>query len=60
MTAKIGRPLSDKPKTNQITIRLDDEGICLLEKCCDISKQSKSDVLRKGLDLYAQQFIKSE
>ncbi len=60
MTAKMGRPLSDKPKARQITIRLDEEGTALLEKCCDITKESKSEVLRKGLDLYSQQIIKSE
>lgn len=58
MSKKMGRPLSDNPKTKQITIRLDEEGNQLLEKCCEITQESKSDVLRKGLDLYSQQIIK--
>lgn len=60
MSAKMGRPLSDKPKARQITIRLDEEGTRLLEKCCEETNQTKSQVLRKGLDLYSQQIIKSE
>ena len=54
----MGRPLSDNPKARQITIRLDEEGTALLEKCCELTNQSKSTVLRKGLDLYSQQVIK--
>lgn len=60
MSKKMGRPLSDNPKARQITIRLDEEGTRLLEKCCEITQESKSTVLRKGLDLYSQQVIKSE
>ncbi len=60
MSKKMGRPLSDNPKAKQITIRLDEEGNQLLEKCCEITNQNKSQVLRKGLDLYSQQVIKSE
>lgn len=60
MSAKMGRPLSDKPKARQITIRLDEEGTLLLEKCCEKTNQTKSQILRKGLDLYSQQIIKSE
>lgn len=60
MSVKMGRPLSDNPKARQITIRLDNEGIRLLEKCCELTNLSKSEILRQGLDLYFQQLIKSE
>lgn len=60
MSTKMGRPLSDNPKAKQITIRLDEEGNQLLEQCCEKTNQTKSQVLRKGLDLYSQQIIKSE
>lgn len=60
MSKKMGRPLSDNPKARQITIRLDEEGTQLLEECCKKTNQTKSQVLRKGLDLYLKQIIKSE
>lgn len=60
MSKKMGRPLSDNPKARQITIRLDEEESRLLEKCCEKTNLTKSQVLRKGLDLYSQQIIKSE
>lgn len=58
MSMKMGRPPSDNPKTKQITIRLDEEGNQLLNQCCEKTNQTKSQVLRKGLDLYSQQIIK--
>lgn len=58
MSVKMGRPLSDNPKAKQVTIRLDEEGNQILEQCCAKTNQTKSQVLRKGLDLYSQQIIK--
>ena len=41
MSKKMWWPLSDNPKTRQITIRLDEEGSKLLEKCCKITQVSR-------------------
>lgn len=60
MSTKMGRPLSENPKSKQITIRLDSDGVDLLEKCCEKTNQTKSQVLRNGLDLYSQQIMESE
>ena len=41
MSKKMWWPLSDNPKTRQITIRLDEEGSNLLEKYCKITQVSR-------------------
>lgn len=51
MSKKMGRPLSDNPKAKQITILLDKEDKQLWEQCCKKTNQTKSQILKKGLDL---------
>ena len=51
--SKIGRPLSDNPKSRIVSIRLDTEGCKILEYCCNKSKKTKSQVIRESLDLYS-------
>lgn len=54
----MGRPLSDKPKSTQVSVRFDDEGIDLLTECCEKTNKPKSHVLREGLELFADKFIR--
>lgn len=49
--AKMGRPLSDNPKSVKLTIRIENE---IDKKLSDYSKKNnitKTDVIRKGIDM---------
>lgn len=48
---KMGRPPAENPKSKTLRIRVDDETIQTLEDCSKALKTSKSDVVRKGIDL---------
>lgn len=50
MAKKIGRP-TDSPATNQLRIRLTDDELRKLNVCSETLGMSKSDVVRKGIDL---------
>lgn len=58
MSTRMGRPLSDKPKSTQVSVRFDDEGIKLLTECCEKTNMLKSHILREGLELFADKFIR--
>lgn len=60
MSTKMGRPLSDNPKGKRIGVRLDDNTLSTLERCCEELNQSKSDVIRAGINLVAEKLSKSE
>ena len=60
MSAKMGRPLSDNPMGKRIGVRLDDATLNTLEKCCEKLNQSKSEVIRIGINLVAEKLSKSE
>ncbi len=45
---KMGRP-TDSPKTNNYRIRMTDEELSKLEKCCQKTGLSKADVIRLGI-----------
>ncbi len=51
MTPKIGRPKSNNPKNIRLEIRLDKETNELLENCSKILNLTKTDVIKKGIDL---------
>lgn len=55
MPKKMGRPLSDNPKSYKITVRIDEETNNLLNECCEKLDKNKADVLRLGLN-----FVKSK
>lgn len=60
MSTKMGRPLSDNPKGKRIGVRLDDNTADTLDKCCEKLNQSKSEVIRTGINLVAEKLSKSE
>lgn len=45
----MGRP-TENPKTNNYRIRMTDEELLKLEKCCEQTGLSKADVIRLGID----------
>lgn len=60
MSAKMGRPLSDNPKGKRIGVRLDNNTLNTLDECCEKLNQSKSDIIRTGINLVADKLSKSE
>ena len=46
---KMGRP-TDSVKDSTIRARMNEETVRRLDKCCEVLKTSRSDVLRKGID----------
>ena len=47
----IGRPKSDKPKSNRFSIRLDDETEQKLEMYCNEHRITKGEAIRQGIHL---------
>lgn len=58
MSPKIGRPKSDSPKDTMLRVRLDEAYCQKLELCATKLNLSKSDVVRRGIDLVAQSIEK--
>lgn len=50
MAKKQGRP-TDNPATNQLRIRLTDNELEKLNECCDILGTTKTDIVRRGIDI---------
>lgn len=51
MSAKMGRPKSDNPKNIRLEIRLDKDTNEKLENCSNELNLTKTDVIKKGIDL---------
>lgn len=51
MPKKMGRPPSDDPLTDRIFIRVSKETQAKLNACTQTLKMTRSDVVRKGIDL---------
>lgn len=51
MSPNIGRPKSESPKDTMFRVRLDEAYREKLERCAEALKLSKSEVVRKGIDL---------
>ncbi|KOP68472.1 CopG family transcriptional regulator [Bacillus sp. FJAT-18019] len=47
---KIGRPLSDKPKSRTIEIRVDEETMSKLDASAEKLKTTRSAIVRKGIE----------
>ncbi|MEK3838079.1 MULTISPECIES: CopG family transcriptional regulator [unclassified Paenibacillus] len=47
---KMGRPLSDNPKSKKIEIRVDQEILSKLDACTEKLQTTRSDVIRKGIE----------
>lgn len=51
MSPRTGRPKSDRPKSNDIKVRLDDKMHGKLLNYCEKNHISKAEAIRKGIDL---------
>lgn len=49
MVAKKGRPASECPKDFMLRVRLDKETLSQLDECCEATGESRSVVVRKGI-----------
>lgn len=54
---KMGRPTTN-PRTNQLRIRLSDNELQLLEKCCAETCMNKTEVVIKGIELVYSEITK--
>lgn len=55
MSPRTGRPKAEKPKANDVKVRLDDETHEKLLKYCEIHKITKAEAIRKGIHLVLQE-----
>ena len=55
MSPRTGRPKSDNPKSDRITIRFDNEHSQIIQKYCEQEKVEKAEAIRRGI-----QKLKSE
>ncbi len=49
MTPKIGRPPIENPKSERITVRLDDKSSEILNKYCEQEKIERAEGVRRGI-----------
>ena len=47
---KMGRPISDNPKDKTLRIRVDAKTLKTLDECAEILNNTRSDVVRQGID----------
>lgn len=55
MSSKMGRPKSDNPKDTMLRVRLDAAYCEKLDECAKRLNITKSEVVRKGIDLVAKE-----
>lgn len=51
MSPRTGRPKAEKPKTIEVKARIDEETNKRLVDYCETNKTSRTEVVRKGIDL---------
>ncbi|KYM49446.1 CopG family transcriptional regulator [Fusobacterium necrophorum subsp. funduliforme] len=51
MSPKMGRPVSDNPKSNDIKVRIDNETLKKLLEYCKKNNISKAEAIRRGIHL---------
>lgn len=49
MTPRTGRPKTDNPKSDRITIRLDNEHSMIVKDYCKQEKIEKAEAIRRGI-----------
>lgn len=57
LSPRTGRP-TDNPKENYTGIRLSNDEIEKLRICMDATGMTKTDVIRKGIELFYQEIVK--
>lgn len=49
MSPRTGRPKSDNPKSERITVRLDEEHLKILNDYCEREDVEKAEAIRRGI-----------
>ena len=49
MTAKMGRPIRDNPKSKKLTVRVNKETFEMLEKYCESNNVNIAEAIRHGI-----------
>jgi len=49
LSPRTGRPKSDNPKADRITIRLDNEHSQIIQDYCEQEKVEKAEAIRRGI-----------
>lgn len=57
MNKKVGRP-TDEPKNHRESIRLSDNDMMKIDFCMKVTGMTKTDIIRKGIDLVYQEVKK--
>lgn len=57
MSPRTGRPPKSDSRNNQYRIRMSDDELEKLEKCCEITGLSKAEVIRRGIEKVYQEVI---
>ncbi len=50
MSPRTGRPKTDNPKSERITVRLDNESLSTLKQYCKQEEIDKAEAIRRGID----------
>ncbi len=50
MSPRTGRPKIDNPKSERITIRLNEERVSILQQYCEQEQIEKAEAIRRGID----------
>lgn len=56
--ARIGRPPKDNPKDLRLQVRINQSTLDKLDICVKAEKSTRSEIVRKGIDLVANQLNK--
>lgn len=54
MSPRTGRPKSDNPKSNRITVRMNDETMKILNDYCSKENVDKAEAIRRGIKRLVQ------
>lgn len=50
MSPRTGRPKIDNPKSERITVRLDNEKVAILKEYCDQEQVERGEAIRRGIE----------
>ena len=50
MSPRTGRPKTDNPKSERVTVRLDSESLSTLKQYCKQEEIDKAEAIRRGID----------
>lgn len=50
MSPRTGRPKIDNPKSERITVRLDNEKVAILKEYCDQEQIERGEAIRRGIE----------